>query len=185
MDPTAPPTTAQDTAQFSDFTSEPDIFHDDMTSPPPTISPYASTTPPVQDHVPVSLRLPRHLKPEHYNIEITPWIYSGSVHVFYFNGTSEMFLYCEEDTDVITFHSKPGLSIDSGNITVTDTSNGSIVDVNQTEYDYEREFYVIYLNTPLTRGQRVSVAVTYTGGLYDSLAGLYWSDYLDSNGITK
>ena len=97
-----------------------------------------------------------------------------------------MFLYCEEDTDIITFHSKPGLSIDSGNISVTDASNGSILDViNRTEYDYEREFHVIHLSTPLTRGQRVSVAVTYMGRLYDSLAGLYWSDYLDSNDTTK
>ena len=176
--------TSQSSTDLFDMTTEPDAYTHMMTSQHVTDERYTTSAPPSTDVTSASLRLPRSLKPEHYNVEIAPWFYSNDTYDFAFESVSEMFLLCEEDTDVISFHAF-GFWI-FGNISVIDTSDESALDIaNETYYDFEREFHVIALKTPLVAGQRVKVTVPYSNSIFGDRRGLYWSDYQDANDTTR
>ena len=80
---------------------------------------------------------------------------------------------CLNEAGNITLHAVD-LAIDHDKVTVTENS-GKIINVENIEYEVEREFFIIHLNKSLTLGKSYLVNIEYFGKIKNNLRGLYWS----------
>ncbi|GBO21729.1 hypothetical protein AVEN_272907-1 [Araneus ventricosus] len=124
------------------------------------------------------VRLPRSIVPEHYDIELQPYIYPGN---FTFDGKVRIIIKVIEATDNVTLH--------VNNVTVRESSvrfsGPGAPSIASTSEDKERQFYILHLKGSLTAGQKYEVEMDYVGCLNDQLAGFYRSSYKDNGGETK
>ncbi|CAL1295996.1 unnamed protein product [Larinioides sclopetarius] len=124
------------------------------------------------------VRLPRSIVPEHYDIELQPYIYPGN---FTFDGKVRIIIKVIEATDNVTLH--------VNNVTVTESSvrlsGPGAPSITSTSEDKERQFYILHLKSSLTAGQKYEVEMDYVGCLNDQLAGFYRSSYKDNGSETK
>lgn len=129
------------------------------------------------------VRLPRHLEPVHYDLELVVFLQNNS-----FYGNVKMFVYAKKSTRYVVFHIKPlYLHIVESEVSVTlasetNESNG-VYDIVRQFDDYEKEIYVLELKQKLVAGNNYSINIdTFTGPLLGDLKGLYLSSYKDSTG---
>ncbi|KFM56599.1 Aminopeptidase N, partial [Stegodyphus mimosarum] len=122
--------------------------------------------------------LPKSIIPEHYDVELQPFILPGN---FTFNGKVRVQIRVLEETDNVTLH--------INNITVNEASiRLSGVDapgIAKTSEDLERQFYILHLKGKLRTGQSYEVYMEFLGCLNDQLAGFYRSSYKDEEGQTR
>ncbi|XP_064114526.1 aminopeptidase N-like isoform X2 [Macrobrachium nipponense] len=126
-----------------------------------------------------NVRLPRSLKPVHYQIKLQPFV-RGNFSIF---GYVEIEMEVLEPTAEIVLHI---LNIETHNDTVklqpADNPGHSGLKIVKHEYDHEREFYIAHLEEPLEQGQYYVLSMNFLGYLNDKLKGFYRSSYKDEEG---
>jgi aminopeptidase 2 len=117
-------------------------------------------------------RLPKTVKPEFYQITLTP-DFDG----FNFTGTVDITTTAISDTKNISLHYD---SITVNNVTVTGSDGADIfVSHNYTE---DTDIFTITLSTELKIGENYTIHIDYTGILHDDMAGFYRSSYITADG---
>ena len=135
------------------------------------------------------IRLPRHLEPFAYTVELTPFFESRDYTV---DGFVRAVLRHDQNVENdfeyinrIVFHCKD-IIIDENLVEVlTARTPNTIVG---HEYDLEREFYVIHVEEDLWQEVQTTfhyITIKFTSFLNDGLSGFYRSSYVDESGDTK
>ncbi|XP_067128251.1 aminopeptidase N-like [Centruroides vittatus] len=120
--------------------------------------------------------LPRSIVPEHYMIELKPYIFPPN---FTFDGRVSINIKCLEDTDNITLHIN---DMEIRNDTVKLEGESDLPDITNFDRDEKRQFFIIKLDRPLKSGKKYTISMKYLGNLNDQLAGFYRSSYETSTG---
>jgi len=126
------------------------------------------------------VRLPVHLLPEQYNLQLIPFIVQNN---FTIDGYVEISMLCMEPGRNITLHSKD-IEIQNKTVTVQDEQSNN-VGISSYSYDKDREFFILHLSTNLKKGSRYTVKITFTAFLKDNLKGFYRSEYNDKESGKK
>ena len=124
------------------------------------------------------VRLPRHLKPELYTVELLPFIIPDN---FTIRGRLELTMNCLSVSKNVTLH-VADMELDNDTITLTDMSNNLIdndIPILKHAYDKDREFYIAHLSKALTPGHTYKITINYVAHLNDNLKGFYRSVYKD------
>lgn len=124
------------------------------------------------------IRLPRSIIPEHYDVELQPYIIPDN---FTFDGKVRILIKVLEPTDNVTLHIN-NITVDAESVKLSEASSGDAVEVASTSEDKERQFYILHLKADLKQGVMYEVYMEYLGSLTDQLAGFYRSTYTDSKG---
>ena len=82
-----------------------------------------------------------------------------------------------EPSSNITLHAAD-LSIDNDTVTVVE-KGGKKINIDNVDYDEDREFVIIHLQTSCTVGKSYVANIQYTAYLKDNLKGFYRSAYKD------
>jgi len=122
------------------------------------------------------VRLPRHLLPINYRIELVPFLIPDN---FTIRGLTEIEMDCVESAFNVTLHTADML-IQNDTIEVKE-EDGKRVEIFQVDYDLDREFIIINLNSGLSAGKKYFITIRYTAHLRDSLKGFYRSVYKDKS----
>ncbi len=132
------------------------------------------------------MRLPLYLVPSEYEVEVVPILDSSS---FITNGKVVMHFDFDEvaaegmDTSRVVVHSKY-MHIEEGNVTLTDKNDNKLKIVGH-EYDLEREFYVMQVDSELdSNGSPYQLSIVYEAELLDDLRGLYYSTYEEDSAVS-
>ncbi len=120
------------------------------------------------------VRLPRHLKPELYKIELLPFIIPDN---FTIRGRLELTMSCHiEVSKNVTLH-VADMTLDNDTITLIDMSTGKNIPIVKHSYDLDREFYIAHLGQTLKPGNEYVIKIDYVANLNDNLKGFYRSVY--------
>ena len=84
---------------------------------------------------------------------------------------------CVESAFNVTLHTADML-IQNDTIEIKE-EDGKRVEIFQVDYDLDREFIIINLNSGLSAGKKYFITIRYTAYLRDSLKGFYRSVYKD------
>ena len=133
---------------------------------------------------PAEIRLKTDLVPIHYDVTVRPDLYGNDPSMFSLSGTVNIALTVTKSTNMITVHYKL-LIIDKSSIVVKKKGLSDIVTVTSANYEDEKDFYHITLESNLDVGEEYSVFLRYRGPLTNDLAGIYVSSYTDDNGDTQ
>jgi len=120
------------------------------------------------------VRLPRHLVPVNYKLELVPFIIPDN---FSIRGYAEIEMHCTEDAFNVTLH-VADMEIQNDTISLVE-KDGKAVDIFNIDYDLDREFIVVNLNEGIVPGKSYVIKMHYTAYLKDNLKGFYRSVYKD------
>ena len=115
------------------------------------------------------VRLPTHLEPLHYNLELVPFLIPDN---FTIRGQVEIEVLCRLPATNITLHAAD-LEIENNTVTVTDLDSGNDIEVVDVEYDEAREFFILNMGSELEKGKKYAIKIQYTAFLKDNLKGFY------------
>ena len=115
------------------------------------------------------VRLPRHLEPLHYNLELVPFLIPDN---FTIRGAVEIEVLCRLPATNITLHAAD-LKIDNSTVSVTDLSTGDDIEAVNVAYDEAREFFILNTGSELEQGKKYVIKIQYTAFLKDNLKGFY------------
>ena len=115
------------------------------------------------------VRLPRHLEPLHYNLELVPFLIPDN---FTIRGEVEIEVLCRVSATNITLHAAD-LEIENSTVTVNDMSTGDDIEVVDVAYDEAREFFILNTGSELEQGKKYVIKIQYTAFLKDNLKGFY------------
>lgn len=124
------------------------------------------------------LRLPRSIVPEHYDIELQPYLIEDN---FTFTGKVRIVLKVLEPTYNVTLHSD-SLKINGESVKLTNLHSGLEQEIVSKNEDHVRNFYVVHLKSSLKEGDMYEIYMEYTGDLWDALFGFYRTSYTDADG---
>ncbi|XP_047022834.1 aminopeptidase N [Helicoverpa zea] len=125
-----------------------------------------------------NLWLPKHVKPERYFLNITPYIYEGN---FTFDGEVTIYLTIVEETKELTFH---GVELKIHEIRIHEIDDDHLIYIVRHLEDVPRNFHILTLGSSLLVGRQYVMSVRYTGLLNDNLHGFYRSSY-EEKGVKK
>ena len=115
--------------------------------------------------------LPRHLKPESYELSITPFLEAGN-----FRGTVVITIEVLADkSQNVTLHSKD-LTILNAAIVQEDET---VVHIARIVEDKEKDWLIIFTEETLTRGTIIILTINYDGQLRNDNLGFFYQTYLD------
>ncbi|KAF6206373.1 hypothetical protein GE061_017606 [Apolygus lucorum] len=124
-----------------------------------------------------SYRLPEHLKPTHYRLDLIT-----DLDKFKFSGEVWIKINCLKTTSTITLHSVD-LDIDQSAVMVKEigleSTDGEPIKIIEQKAVPKHEFHTIKLEQNMKSGRKYLVYLAYTGNLEPSLSGYYRSSYLD------
>ena len=101
------------------------------------------------------IRLPGHLVPEKYKIELIPFIIPNN---FTIRGKVLVHLNCVSPGKNVTLHSAD-MDLDRKSIVLTETETGRQLKIVEHVVDEEREFYIAKTEETLTPGKAYSIKV--------------------------
>merc|ERR1719369_214209 len=107
-----------------------------------------------------NVRLPTHLVPQNYKLELVPFIIPDN---FTIRGYVEIEMDCTQSAFNVTLH-VADLSIENDTVVVME-NNGYKLDVNSISYDLDREFFIVNLNPSLIAGKTYVIKIHYTAYL--------------------
>lgn len=148
---------------------------------PPVTDPEKTTTAPVK----IDYRLPKHLKPFFYELELQPFVGPKETYgdkAFTFNGTNKMHFTCKNATNKIVFHAMELTLVENG-LQLSDSDGNNIGFNSLIDYDSEKQYFTITLNSDLKVDQNYTLTVPYYGVIIDKLVGFYRGSYIE-NGKT-
>ena len=135
------------------------------------------------------IRIPRHLEPFAYTLELTPFFESRNYTVDgYIRAVLRHERNSEESPEFINrvvFHSKD-IVIDHNTVEVLTARTPNTIIGH--EYDLEREFYIVHIAEDLWQPGQITfhyITMRFTSFLNDGLSGFYRSSYTDDNGERK
>ena len=115
------------------------------------------------------VRLPRHLEPLHYNLELVPFLIPDN---FTIRGGVEIEVLCRLPATNITLHAAD-LEIENNTVSVIDLSTGDDIEVVDVAYDEAREFFILNTGSELEQDKKYVIKIQYTAFLKDNLKGFY------------
>lgn len=128
----------------------------------------------------VDYKLPTHIVPQHYTIELEPNFNTDT-----FNGSVTIEFTVASESNNITLHTRE-LQIDNSSITVLYQGEEYASIVNTTKSEDDKEFYVMFLSRTLAAGGTYSLVIkSFTGILNLDKAGFYLAKYTDENGVER
>ncbi|KAL3215053.1 hypothetical protein MRX96_006638 [Rhipicephalus microplus] len=116
-------------------------------------------------------RLPRHLVPVHYSLELQPQLEGKPKQVDTFRGHVDILVNCTAETDVITLHASPELELSlSGHkglgVTVRHSQPPfAKIKANHLTLEPEEEFLQIHLAEKLRANESYSMSIAFRGKL--------------------
>ncbi|KAG9489175.1 hypothetical protein GDO78_005267 [Eleutherodactylus coqui] len=126
-------------------------------------------------------RLPHHLIPQHYNVDLRPVLTKNENGLYVFNGVSEAYFTCRAATKHVIIHSK----------NLNYTNPPKLTDEYNTVIDYEKHFFstktdflILELKGELETLKKYILHTEFIGELAADLAGFYRSEYVE-DGETK
>jgi len=120
------------------------------------------------------VRLPRHLVPVNYKLELVPFIVPDN---FSIRGYAEIEMHCVQGAFNVTLH-VADMVVENDTVALME-KDGDAVDIFNIDYDLDREFIVVNLNAGLEAGKNYVIRIHYTAYLKDNLKGFYRSVYKD------
>ncbi|CAG0882840.1 unnamed protein product, partial [Cyprideis torosa] len=124
-----------------------------------------------------NVRLPRHLEPINYRLELMPFPFEGN---FTIKGRVQVDLKCVLGASNITLHALD-LDIDDSSIRVSEANSQEDLLISRTSNDSVRQFFIIHLKQELQAGKNYTVRLEYVAQLADSLSGFYRGKYSENN----
>lgn len=143
---------------------------------PSNASPLETTTSVDADFPWKSIRLPRTVLPESYDIFMHP-----NLTTFKFSGSVDIVVRVTEETNFIVLHTKQ-LNISKPTVQIADTH--SFVSVVESKQSVKQEQYYLRMEQPLAVGNYL-LRFLFDGVLSDLLTGFYRSSYKTSQGETR
>jgi len=119
------------------------------------------------------VRLPTHLVPELYTLELVPFIVPDN---FTIRGHVEIAMVCMHAADNVTLHSAD-MVINNDTVSLQEKKSGRSIQITGHSYDKDREFYISKLGESLQPGMQYTIRIQYTAYLKDNLKGFYRSVY--------
>ncbi|XP_067172790.1 aminopeptidase Q isoform X2 [Apteryx mantelli] len=144
-------------------------------SPAPEAPPPRATGPPPPD---AGRRLPRHLVPLHYELELWPRVRPGQAGPFAFSGQVNITVRCRQDTDTVVLHSA-GLRSRGAAVRGLLAEPGAAVEVAALRQEAAAEQAVLELRGRLRAGRRYVLQLGFQGRLEEDLDGLFLTRYTD------
>ncbi|XP_064357103.1 aminopeptidase Q isoform X2 [Dromaius novaehollandiae] len=123
-------------------------------------------------------RLPRHLVPLHYELELWPRVRPGQAGPFAFSGQVNITVRCRRDTDAVVLHSA-GLRSRGAAVRGPVAEAGAAVEVAAVRQEAAEEQVVLELRGRLRAGRRYVLQLGFQGRLEEDLDGLFLSRYTD------
>ncbi|GFO47453.1 aminopeptidase n [Plakobranchus ocellatus] len=124
-----------------------------------------------------SLRLPDHVIPIHYDVELQPYIYSGDPKDFSYKGKVKMLMHCKRATPNISLHIDL-ITVDDSSISFqAETPSASDPTFVSWERDEAKQFLIIKLSGNLEVGRRYELEMAYSAPMPSDLRGVYYSSY--------
>ncbi|XP_058444534.1 aminopeptidase N-like [Malaya genurostris] len=125
-----------------------------------------------------SYRLPKALRPEHYNLQVLTHL--GDERGFFFSGRVLIKMICDQDTTNVTLHSK-NLTLAEKDVKLTDLSSSEPkpMEVKRVQYIVDNDYVVFHTNEPLKKGNQYEISIPFEGSLGTGLLGYYRSSYID------
>ncbi|XP_072258837.1 aminopeptidase N-like [Pyxicephalus adspersus] len=147
-----------------------------ITTPGSSVSP----TTPASNEPWDKFRLPKNLKPDHYDVELRPVLDKNAQGLYVFYGKSVASFKCVNPTNLVIIHSNK-LNYTVAPVLKDDTNR----EIPNTHKLVEKTNYlVLHLNENLQSGKTYTLHTDFIGELADDLAGFYRSEYVE-DGITK
>ena len=119
------------------------------------------------------VRLPRHLSPELYTLQLVPFIVPDN---FTIRGHVEIQMHCNEASNNVTLH-VADILVENSTVALKEMETGREIQITGHDYDKDREFYISKLGEMLQPGKMYSIKIAYTAYLKDNLKGFYRSVY--------
>ncbi|NWU16894.1 AMPQ Aminopeptidase, partial [Cephalopterus ornatus] len=123
-------------------------------------------------------RLPRHLLPLRYDLELWPRVRPGQAGPFSFRGQVNITVLCRQDTDEAVLHSA-GLRSRGAAVRGPLLGPGAAVEVAGLRQEEEDEVVVLELRGRLRAGRRYVLQLGFQGLLEEDLVGLFLTRYTD------
>uniref|UniRef100_A0A8V0Y1V6 Aminopeptidase n=1 Tax=Gallus gallus TaxID=9031 RepID=A0A8V0Y1V6_CHICK len=150
--------------------------------PPPPARPAAALGPdPGVPGAPMGFslrRLPPHLLPLHYELELWPLVRPGEEEPFGFSGQVNITVRCRQDTRTVVLHSV-GLHSHRAAVRGPLPHAGAAVEVEGLRLEEEDELAVLELREPLVAGRRYVLQLFFHGRLREDRHGLFLIRYTD------
>lgn len=127
------------------------------------------------------VRLPRSVVPEHYDVELQPYIIPDN---FTFDGKVRIFIRILEATDNVTLHIN-NVTVDEKSVKLTLVQSEKEQEILSTSQDEEKQFFILHPKDKLKEGELYQIYMEYVGSLNDQLVGFYRSSYTDGEGNKK
>ena len=121
------------------------------------------------------VRLPRHLVPVLYTLELVPFIVPDN---FTIRGYVQIDMLCRQAADNVTLH-VADLLLQNNTVRLEEKTTKKEVPITGHDYDTDREFYIAKLGENLQPGKVYVIKIEYTAYLKDNLKGFYRSVYKD------
>ncbi|XP_053571986.1 aminopeptidase N [Bombina bombina] len=146
----------------------------------------STTTAPVGNETWHKFRLPKSLIPQHYDIELKPYLEENTEGLYIFEGKSAAFFLCNETTNLVVIHSKKlNYTLQSGHhVILKNEETGSNVPLTRTFLEVPTQYLVVEVAENLQPGKQYSLHTVFQGELADDLAGFYRSEYTE-DGVKK
>nr|XP_002056536.3 aminopeptidase N [Drosophila virilis] len=125
-------------------------------------------------------RLPRSIKPQHYNLRIMTHLEDATR--LFFTGDVEIQLRILQSTKNITLHAGAGLNVPKSGIRIKLLKHycNELVDISSVQRLAKYDFYILHLEQQLRQGQRYQLRLQFWGRLGRTMSGYYASSYRDS-----
>uniref|UniRef100_A0A8U8BV53 Aminopeptidase n=1 Tax=Geospiza parvula TaxID=87175 RepID=A0A8U8BV53_GEOPR len=147
--------------------------------PPSPRAPGPAAPPPPAPAAGSVRRLPRHLLPLHYDLELWPRVRPGQAGPFAFTGQVNITVRCLQDTDAVVLHSAGLRSRGAAAVRGPLSEPGAAVEVAGLRQDEAGEVAVLELRGRLRAGRRYVLQLGFQGRLEEDLDGLFLTRYTD------
>ncbi|XP_056427954.1 aminopeptidase N-like isoform X2 [Hyla sarda] len=142
----------------------------------------ASSVSPVTTSAPSEIwdkyRLPEHLVPEHYDIDLRPILTKNAQGLYIFHGESKAYFICRVATQHIVIHSKQLIYIKDP---VLMDENNNVIGSDKYFFAEKTNYLILPLKEKLQPQKKYILHTDFEGELADNLAGFYRSEYVEDN----
>ncbi|TNN30663.1 Aminopeptidase N [Liparis tanakae] len=146
-------------------------------------------TPPPSNELWDKYRLPKVLKPDHYNVTLWPRLtLNATTGLYIFTGESSVAFTCTEETDLILIHSNKlnYTTLENNHLARlrSATSGVKAPSIKLSWLQTETQYLVLQLDGKLSKDHIYHLDTVFTGELADDLGGFYRSQY-EEDGVIK